>query len=126
MEDTTIVHSHSSKAAALSYAEKNMLPIDALVEVRDLNDKPHTYRVERSIRSQGMLDGGAIQMREVLPPLRGGGVGGGAAAQRDHILDARSPEQAALLFAHEADLPPGSHVRVEAAPGQVQFFRIPE
>jgi hypothetical protein len=121
MDDTTIVHSHSTKQAALTYAKEHALPIDAILEVRDLNDRAHTFRVERSSRSQGMLDGGSIRMREIMPPLRGGGI----APKKDHIVDARNPAQAALLYAHEADLPPGSHVSVDIAPGQVQFFRIP-
>jgi hypothetical protein len=123
MDDTSIVHSTSTKQAALRYATEHALPIDATVEIRDLHDRAHTFRVERSVRSQGMLDGGGIKLREIMPPLRGGGQ---AAEKRDHILDARTPAQAALLYAHEAELPPGTHVRVEAQPGQVQFFRIPQ
>ena len=121
-EATTIVNSSSTKEAALEYARTHTLPINATVEVRDMNDKLHTYRVERSVRSQGMLDGGGIRMREVLPPLRGGGM----PSKTDHIMHARTPQQAALLFAQEADLPPGTHLRVEAQPGQVQFFRTPK
>lgn len=121
-DHTTIVHSTSTKEAALQFAHEHALPINATVEVRDLNDRPHTYRVERSVRSRGMLDGGGMRMREILPPLRGGGT----AAKEDHIVHARTPAQAALLFAHEADLPPGTHLRVETQPGQVQFFQTPQ
>ena len=120
--EPTIMHSTSTKEAALRYAQENALPINATIEVRDMNDRPHTYRVERSFRSQGMLDGGGVRMREILPPLRGGGI----AAKEDHIMHARTPSQAALLFAHEADLPPGTHLRVESQPGQVQFFQTPK
>jgi hypothetical protein len=121
-DDTTIVHGTSTKDAALRYAHEQALPINATVEVRDINDRPHTFQVERSIRSQGLLDGGGIRMREILPPLRGGG----QAKKKDHIMHARTPAQAALLFAHEADLPPGTHLSVESQPGQKQFFQTPK
>ena len=76
------------------------------------------------------LDGGGVMVRSVLPPLRGGGgeyqedphgVAGG-----EHILHARTQAQAALLFAKEANLPPGSYVSVEAQDGRKTFFHTPE
>ena len=123
-ESATIVNSTSTEQAALQYAREHALPIDATVEVRDMNDRPRTYRVERSNRSQGMLDGGGMRMREIMPPLRGGG-NAPQTQPRDHIIHARTPEQAALLYAHEANVPPGTHVRVETRPGMVQYYQTP-
>ena len=65
-DQTAIVHSTSTKEAALRYAQENALPINATIEVRDMNDRPHTYRVERSFRSQGMLDGGGVVTWQLL------------------------------------------------------------
>ena len=67
------VHNSSSPTqAAITYAREQNLPIGARLEVRDMDDKPHFFLVERSARSAGMLDGGGIRVRSVLPPLRGG------------------------------------------------------
>ena len=92
-----------------------------------MDDKPHFFLVERSARSAGMLDGGGIRVRSVLPPLRGGDRANLAGpSQGDHILHARTQAQAALLFAKEANLPPGAYVSVESADGQKTFFHTPQ
>ena len=123
----SVYNSTSPTQAAIAYAHEQNLPIGARLEVRDMDDKPHFFLVERSARSAGMLDGGGIRVRSVLPPLRGGDRAEPAGpSQGDHILHARTQAQAALLFAKEANLPPGAYVSVESADGQKTFFHTPQ
>ena len=120
----SVHNSASPTEAAITYARENNLPIGARLEVRDMDDHPHYFLVERSARSAGMLDGGGIRVRNVLPPLRGGDMAG--PYQGENILHARTQAQAALLFAKEANLPPGAYVSVESPDGQKTFFHTPE
>lgn len=127
----TTFNANSAEQAAMQYAQTQNLPIGAKIEVNDIHDTPHHFRVERSTRSHGMLDGGGVRLRRIMPPLRGGGMPQDGADEnvvynRDHILHARTKAQAALLFASEANLPPGACVSVESEDGGKTFFRTPQ
>ena len=126
--EETVYNSSSPTQAAVAYARAHNLPIGARLEVRDVEDQPHFFLVERSARSTGMLDGGGIRVRSALPPLRGGDRAAVPAgpAQGEHILHARTQAQAALLFAKEANLPPGAYVSVESQDGQKTYFHTPQ
>lgn len=123
-----ILRAQDPYSAALTFAERDNLPMGARIEVRDMDDRPVNFIVERSNRSQGMLDGGRAQVRRVPPPLRGGGAAADADEdEADHIVHARTMAQAALLYAKEAGLTPGSYVRVEHPQnGQGVYFRTPQ
>ena len=131
-----VLNSSSPSQAAIRYAQAQGLPIGSKLEIRDVDDTPHYFVVERSSRSTGMLDGGGVRVRRVPPPLRGGAAeegeedkAGEAAFSihgKDHILHARTMPQAALLFAKEANLPPGAYVSVENTDGTKNYFRTPQ
>ena len=129
-----VLNSSSPSQAAIHYAQAQGLPIGAKLEIRDVDDTPHYFVVERSARSTGMLDGGGVRVRRVPPPLRGGAAAEAEEAEeaafsihgKDHILHARTMPQAALLFAKEANLPPGAYVSVENADGTKNYFRTPQ
>jgi hypothetical protein len=121
-------YSISPERAAIQYAQDQALPIGTKMEVRDLNDVAHRFIVERSSLSRGMLDGGGIRIRSLPPLLRGGGQDPGTphgAEPTDNIVHARTQAQAALLFAAEAKLSPGSYVSVQAPNGKTTFFQTP-
>ena len=120
-----VFNASSPTQAAVRYAQENNLPIGAKLEIHDLDDTPHHFIIERSARSAGMLDGGGVRVRRVPPPLRGGGAEQ-AHGQDENIVHARAMPQAALLFAKEANLPPGAYVSVEDADGTKNYFRTPQ
>ena len=119
----TTFNSTSPEQAAMQYAQTHNLPIGSKIEVNDIDDNPHHFRVERSVRSHGMLDGGGVRLRRIMPQ---DGVNENTVYNTDHILHARTKAQAALLFSKEANLPPGACVSVESEEGGKTFFRTPQ
>lgn len=121
---STIVHGESPLDVAFEYAKHNHLPIGSRVEVVDAAGKALNFTVKRSSLSSRMMDGGDVQL--VKTPLTGGGGAAEDALERDHIIHAQSPAQAAMLFAREANLPGNSYVRVSTQDGKhYQHYSTP-
>ena len=125
-QDNTIVYGDSPLQVAFQYANENNLPIGSKVSVVASTGKSVDFTVRRSNRSKHMMDGGDVQL--VKTPLTGGGsLENGEVLERDHIIHAQNPAQAAMLFAAEANLPGGSYVRVSTQDGQhYQHYMTPQ
>ncbi len=125
-QDNTIVYGESPLEVAFKYAQEHNLPIGSKVSVVESTGKSVDFTVKRSNRSKYMLDGGDVQL--VKTPLTGGGgLENGEVLERDHIIHAQNPAQAAMLFAAEANLPGGSYVRVSTQDGKhYQHYATPE
>ena len=129
-EKTTVLHGETPLQVAFNYAQQQQLPLGAQVEVTDINGQPKNFTVVRSELSRQMRNGGELQLAETPPQLL---TGGGSAddshdiLERNFIIHASSPSEAALLFAAEARLPELSHVRVSSMDGKNhQYYRTPE
>ena len=121
-----IIHGANAQQVAQTYAQKYALPLGAKISVTDVDGKQVQYQVERSMRSYSLQDGGQVKIQETprMPPLTGGG-GGGAVPktlERDHMIDARTPSHAAMLFARESGVPAGTHLYVTDTQGRGTYF----
>lgn len=126
-EQTTVVHGETPLHVAFDYAQKQQLPLGAQVEVTDLNGQPKNFTVVRSELSRHMNHGGELQLAETPSQMLTGGGSEVDALERNYVIHASSPAEAALLFAAEARLPELSHVRVSSIDGKNhQYYRTPE
>ena len=118
-----IIHGADAQQVAQTYAQKYALPLGAKISVTDVDGKEVQYEVERSMRSYNMQDGGHVQIRETprMPPLTGGGAVP-KTLERDHVIDARNPSHAAMLFARESGVPAGTHLYVTDPQGRGTYF----
>ena len=125
-QDNHIVYGESPLQVAFQYANEHNLPIGSKVNVVEPTGNSIDFTVKRSNRSKHMMDGGDLQL--VKTPLTGGGsLENGEVLERDHIIHAQNPAQAAMLFAAEADLPGGSYVRVSTQDGKhYQHYMTPQ
>ena len=129
-EKTSVVHGETPLQVAFDYAQQQRLPLGAQVEVTDINGQPKNFTVVRSELSRHLRNGGELQIAETPPQLlTGGGSADGDAdvLERNYVIHASSPAEAALLFAAEARLPELSHVQVSSMDGKNhQYYRTPE
>lgn len=118
-----IIHGKDTRQVAQTYAEKYALPLGAKISVTDIHGQEVQYEVERSMRSYNMQDGGHVKIMEApsRPPLTGGGAVP-KALERDHVIDARTPSHAAMLFARESGVPAGTHLYVTDPQGRGTYF----
>lgn len=122
-QNSHIFHGASAQQVAQDYAEKYALPLGAKISVTNIHGNDVHYEVERSMRSYNMQDGGHTSIREVprMPPLTGGGEVQ-KTLERDHVIDARNPSHAAMLFARESGVPAGTHLYVTDPQGRGTYF----